>query len=403
MNAQQDKHMPWPARAVLVALQRLQAGSLTLTLPDGATRRFAGADAGPDADLTVKDWSLFGHVLRGGDMAFAEAYIAGKCETDDLAALLTLGAVNEAHIEQAFQANWWRRAVWRLLHLRRDNSRAGAKRNIQAHYDLGNDFYALWLDPSMTYSSGIYEGGIYDGDASRGLQAAQDAKYARILDRLGVRQGDSVLEIGCGWGGFAEAAAKRGARVKAITISNRQLDYARERMAKNDLSHTVDIDFRDYRDLQGSYDHIVSIEMIEAVGERYWPDYFTVLRRHLKPGGKALVQAITIADKAFEQYRRSTDFIQRYVFPGGMLLSPTKLEEQAKQAGLRLADAYEFGKDYARTLAAWLERFDTVREKMRGMGFDDKFTRMWRYYLAYCIAGFASGRTDVLQAELVHA
>jgi cyclopropane-fatty-acyl-phospholipid synthase len=393
-----DKHMTWPARAVLAALQRLEEGSLRLTLPDGTTRQIQGARPGPQADLTVRDWSLFGRLLRGGDMAFAEAYITGQCETDDLAALLTLAAINQAHIEHAFQANWWRRALWRLFHLRRDNSRAGAKRNIRAHYDLGNDFYALWLDPSMTYSSGIY-----DGDQHRSLQQAQDAKYARILDRLGVRQGDSVLEIGCGWGGFAEAAAKRGARVKAITISNRQLDYARQRMKNADLAHAVDIDFRDYRDLEGSYDHIVSIEMIEAVGERYWPDYFAVLRKHLKPGGKALVQAITIADKAFEQYRRGTDFIQRYVFPGGMLLSPAKLEEQAKRAGLKLADAYGFGKDYARTLAAWLERFDAVREKVLKQGFDEKFARMWRYYLAYCIAGFATGRTDVLQAELVHA
>jgi len=393
-----DKHMTWPARAVLAALQRLEEGSLRLTLPDGTTRQIDGAQPGPKADLTVKDWALFGRVLRGGDMAFAEAYVAGQCETNDLAALLTLAAINQAHIEHAFQANWWRRALWRLFHLRRDNSRAGAKRNIRAHYDLGNDFYALWLDPSMTYSAGIY-----DGDTSRSLQQAQDAKYARILDRLGVRQGDSVLEIGCGWGGFAEAAAKRGARVKAITISNRQLDYARQRMEKADLAHAVDIDFRDYRDLEGSYDHIVSIEMIEAVGERYWPDYFAVLRKHLKPGGKALVQAITIADKAFAQYRRGTDFIQRYVFPGGMLLSPSKLEEQAKRAGLKLADAYGFGKDYARTLAAWMERFDAVRDKVLKQGFDDKFTRMWRYYLAYCIAGFATGRTDVLQAELVHA
>ncbi len=398
MTVHADQHMPWAARAVLAALQRLEEGSLALTLPDGAQRHFTGARPGPKADLAVKDWSLFARVLRGGDMAFAEAYIAGQFETDDLPALLTLGAINQAHIEHAFQANWRRRLLWRLLHLRRGNSRAGAKRNIQAHYDLGNDFYALWLDRTMTYSAGIY-----DAEAQRSLEQAQAAKYARILDRLGVRQGDSVLEIGCGWGGFAEAAAKRGARVKAITISNRQLDYARERMVNADLAHAVEIDFRDYRDLEGSYDHIVSIEMIEAVGERYWPDYFAVLRRHLKPGGKALVQAITIADKAFAQYRRGTDFIQRYVFPGGMLLSPAKLEEQARRAGLRLADAYGFGKDYARTLSTWLERFDAVRGKVRGMGFDDRFLRMWRYYLAYCIAGFATGRTDVLQAELVHA
>ncbi len=398
MTATPDKHMPFAARALLAALHKLHSGELTLHLPDGTTRRYVGVAAGPKAELTVKDWSLFSRMLRGGDMAFAEAYMDGLCDTPDLAALLTMAAANQDHIEATLQASWWRRTLWRLLHLRRDNSRQGARRNISAHYDLGNEFYALWLDPGMTYSSALYE-----GEERRSLEAAQSAKYARILDRLGVRQGDTILEIGCGWGGFAEMAAQRGARVKAITISQRQHDHASQRMVEADLAHAVDIDFRDYRDVEGRFDHIVSIEMIEAVGERYWPDYFAALRRHLKPGGKALVQVITIADKAFAQYRRGTDFIQRHVFPGGMLLSPAKIEEQAHRAGLRLADAYAFGKDYARTLAAWLERFDAMRDKVRGMGFDDRFMRMWRYYLAYCIAGFATGRTDVLQAELVHA
>lgn len=392
------RHMPVAARLALAAAGRLEIGRLNVTLPDGSMHCFAGEQPGPDASLSVSDWRFFGRIMRGGDMAFAEAYMDGQIDTPDLPVLLTLGALNEAALERAFQANWLRRMVWRLVHARRSNSRRGSARNIRAHYDLGNDFYRLWLDRGMTYSSAIY-----GGDDTRQLEVAQDAKYGRILDRLGVRQGDSILEIGCGWGGFAEAAARRGARVHAITISREQLQFAQQRMADADLAHSTEIEFRDYRDVRGVYDHIVSIEMIEAVGEKYWPQYFAALSRHLRPGGKALIQAITIADQAFEQYRRGTDFIQRHIFPGGMLLSRQKLSEQAQRAGLRVADAHGFGHDYARTLLAWLERFDGVSERVRHLGFDERFQRMWRYYLAYCIAGFSTGRTDVLQAELVHA
>ncbi len=393
-----DNTLPLAARAVLAAVSRLEIGTLTITLPDGRQQRFAGSAPGPDAALQVRDWRLFGRVARGGDMAFAEAYMDGWFETPDLPGLLTLGALNQAAVERAFQATWLRRMVWRLVHAGRANSRRGSARNIRAHYDLGNEFYRLWLDRGMTYSAALY-----DGATERPLDEAQDAKYARILDRLGVRQGDSILEIGCGWGGFAELAARRGARVHGITISRQQLEFARARLSRADVAHNATLEYRDYRDVQGAYDHIVSIEMVEAVGEKYWPRYFATLARHLRPGGKALIQAITIADHAFEQYRRGTDFIQRYIFPGGMLLSPQKLAEQARQAGLKLGHAYGFGPDYARTLAAWLERFDRVSEKIREMGFDERFQRMWRYYLAYCIAGFSTGRTDVLQAELVHA
>ncbi|MGE0152412.1 MAG: class I SAM-dependent methyltransferase [Reyranellaceae bacterium] len=397
-NSLLDRSLPLAARAVLTAMARLEIGSLAIALPDGRRQRFAGPQPGPDAELHVHDWRLFGRVVRGGDMAFGEAYMEGWFDTPDLPALLTLGALNQAALERAFQATRLRRAVWRLLHLRRYNSRRGSARNISAHYDLGNEFYALWLDRGMTYSSALY-----GEEPQRSLEQAQEAKYARILDRLGVRQGDSILEIGCGWGGFAELAARRGARVHGITISRQQLDYAKDRLARQDRGHDARLEFRDYRDVRGRYDHIVSIEMVEAVGEKYWPRYFAAVARHLRPGGKAVIQAITIADHAFERYRRGTDFIQRHIFPGGMLLSRQKLAEQARAAGLKLADAYGFGQDYARTLAAWLERFDKVSEKVRQMGFDERFLRMWRYYLAYCIAGFSTGRTDVLQAELVHA
>jgi cyclopropane-fatty-acyl-phospholipid synthase len=249
----------------------------------------------------------------------------------------------------------------------------------------------------MTYSSALYE-----GEAEKPLEAAQIAKYERILTQLGARQGDSILEIGCGWGGFAEVAARRGMRVTGVTISKEQLDYARARLEKAGLADRVDLQFRDYRDIEGRYDHIVSIEMIEAVGERYWPDYFATLKRHVVPGGSAIVQAIVIADDFFERYRKHPDFIQTYVFPGGMLLSPSSLREQCRQAGLKVAELYSFGLDYARTLETWLGRFDRVADQVGRMGFDDRFRRMWRYYLAYCAAGFSMRRTDVLQAHFRH-
>jgi cyclopropane-fatty-acyl-phospholipid synthase len=285
----------------------------------------------------------------------------------------------------------------KLLHRRRENTREGSKKNIHAHYDLGNDFYGLWLDPSMTYSSALYE-----GEESKPLEAAQIAKYDRILAQLGARQGDTILEIGCGWGGFAEVAARRGMRVTGVTISKEQLEYARARLQRAGLSDRVDLQFRDYRDIEGRYDHIVSIEMIEAVGERYWPDYFATLKRHVLPGGSAIVQAIVIADDFFERYRTHPDFIQTYVFPGGMLLSPSSLREQCRQAGLKVAELYSFGLDYARTLETWLGRFDRVADQVGRMGFDERFRRMWRYYLAYCAAGFSTRRTDVLQAHFRH-
>jgi cyclopropane-fatty-acyl-phospholipid synthase len=240
--------------------------------------------------------------------------------------------------------------------------------------------------------------GAFRGEA-KSLEAAQTAKYDRALARLGARQGDSILEIGCGWGGFAEVAARRGMRVTAVTISKEQLEYARERLHRAGLTDRVDLQFRDYRDLTGQYDHIVSIEMIEAVGERYWPDYFAALKRHLVPGGSALVQAIVIADEFFASYRHRPDFIQTYIFPGGMLLSPQRLAEQCRRAGLKVAELYSFGTDYARTLETWLGRFDAAAAEVGRLGFDERFRRMWRYYLAYCAAGFATRRTDVLQAH----
>ncbi|MFI5001332.1 MAG: class I SAM-dependent methyltransferase, partial [Reyranellales bacterium] len=342
----------------------------------------------------VKDWRFFRKVLLDGDMGFAEAYMDGYCDSPDLPKLIALLAENDKALGGVAQTNRLHNLVRKLLHRWRDNSRAGSKRNIHAHYDLGNNFYRLWLDPTMSYSSALYE-----GKPSKSLEAAQSDKYERILTQIGAKQGDSILEIGCGWGGFAETAARRGMRVTAVTISREQLDYTRERLERAGLADRVDLQFRDYRDLEGSYDHIVSIEMIEAVGERYWPDYFAALKRHVVPGGSALVQAIVIADEFFDSYRHRPDFIQTHIFPGGMLLSRQRIGEQCRRAGLKIAELYSFGLDYAHTLETWLGRFDDVADQVAKLGFDERFRRMWRYYLAYCAAGFSTGRTDVLQAH----
>ncbi len=389
--------MTLAARFVLKALDRFAIGHLTLRLPDSSTRVFGNPAAEPAADLQVNDWRFFRRVLLDGDMGFAEAYMEGLCDSSDLAGLIALLAENEKVLGRMARPNLVHGLLLKLLHRRRDNTRSGARRNIHAHYDLGNEFYRLWLDPSMTYSAALYA-----GERGKPLEAAQTAKYERILDQIGARQGDSILEIGCGWGGFAETAARRGMRVTGVTISKEQLDYASERLQRAGLADRVDLQFRDYRDMTGRYDHIVSIEMIEAVGERYWPDYFAVLKRHVAPGGSALVQAIVIADELFDSYRRRPDFIQTYVFPGGMLLSQEALREQCRLAGLKVAELYSFGLDYARTLDTWLGRFDRVADQVARLGFDDRFRRMWRYYLAYCAAGFSTRRTDVLQAHFRH-
>jgi cyclopropane-fatty-acyl-phospholipid synthase len=385
------------AHLVLKALDRLSVGRLTLRLPDGKVRSFGAEGAKPHAELDVRDWHFFRRVLLDGDMGFAEAYVEGFCDSPDLPGLIALLAENEKALGRMAYPNLFQRLLLRLMHWQRRNSRRGSRKNIHAHYDLGNEFYRLWLDSSMTYSAALYE-----GTEGKPLEAAQTDKYERILEQIGAKQGDSILEIGCGWGGFAETAARRGMRVTGVTISQQQLDYARERLDRAGLGDRVDLQFRDYRDVEGRYDHIVSIEMVEAVGERYWPDYFAVLKRHLEPGGSILVQAIVIGDDFFEGYRRQPDFIQTYVFPGGMLLSPTNLREQCRLAGLKIAELYSFGLDYARTLETWLGRFDRVTDQVTRLGFDERFRRMWRYYLAYCAAGFSTRRTDVLQAHFRH-
>jgi cyclopropane-fatty-acyl-phospholipid synthase len=388
-----DEKVPTAARAVLALLTRLRVGRLTLVTPAGRALAFGGGE--PHATIRLANWNVCAASLKSGDIGFAETYIAGDWQTDSLASLLTLLAANRDVIERALYGSRIGGIVYRLRHLFNRNSRAGSKRNIHAHYDLGNPFYEVWLDPSMTYSSALF-----GDDPARPLQAAQDAKYRRILDVLALPPGARVLEIGCGWGGFAEAAARDGLHVTGLTLSTEQHGWATKRLADAGLADRTRFLLQDYRDERGRYDAIVSIEMFEAVGEQYWPAYFDTLRRCLVPGGRAVVQTIVIDDALFERYRKGTDFIQQYVFPGGMLPSPTKFDDGARRAGLSVDDRFAFGIDYARTLAMWRETFVANLPRIAAQGFDARFARTWEFYLAYCEAGFAQRSTDVVQFTL---
>jgi cyclopropane-fatty-acyl-phospholipid synthase len=386
-------------------LERMDYGALNLTTPDGVTRRF-GPGAAPDArpgvategDLTMRDWKLYRDVVTGGDVAFAEAYMDGRWETSNLTALLTVVAFNQRALELAFYGQRWRQLAFRLRHLWHSNSRRRARKNVVAHYDLGNDFYRLWLDSTMTYSAALFE-----NDPQRPLADAQRAKYERMLGELRLQPGAHILELGCGWGGFAEAAARKGHRVTAISLSDAQTEYAHARIAQCGLLDQVELRLQDYRDVSGRFDGIASIEMFEAVGERYWPAFFGRVRRALRPGARAAVQTITIADGRFDQYRQTSDFIQQYIFPGGMLPSPSRFVAAARAAGLEIDALLRFGHDYAETLRRWLADFDAHADAVRARGFHRRFMRCWRFYLAYSAAGFASETTDVAQYTLVAA
>jgi cyclopropane-fatty-acyl-phospholipid synthase len=338
-------------------------------------------------------------VLSKGDIGFAESYIAGTWHTPDLTGVLTLLANNRSALERAIYGRWWGRLYHRLRHLLNANTLEGSRRNIASHYDLGNDFYALWLDPSMTYSSARF-----DGDFNQPLQQAQTRKYQHMLDLLDLPAGQSLLEIGCGWGGFAEHAARTAQhQVRGITLSIEQLDYARDRIRQARLHENCRFDLQDYRAEEQQYDGIVSIEMFEAVGESYWPAYFDTVKRSLKAGGRAVVQTILIDDALFDRYRTSSDFIQQYVFPGGMLPSPSRFNEEAARAGLKVTAQEHFGLDYAETLRRWRLDFHAQAESVRQLGFDERFMRIWHFYLAYCEAGFRAGSVDVAQFRLEHA
>lgn len=375
-------------------------GRLTLVLPDGSHRRMVGKETGHAAVLNVRSYNFAARVLKGGDIGFAEGYMAGEWDTPDLAILLETLVNNYDHIRRLFDGNPLMNGINWLGHRLNRNSRSGSRRNIHAHYDLGNAFYAAWLDPSMTYSSARFE------RMDQSLEDAQQAKYASLARLMDLQPGHSVLEIGCGWGGFAEFAAREiGAVVTGVTISREQHDFARRRLFEAGLADRADIRLIDYRDVEGRFDRVASIEMFEAVGREYWPTYFAKVREVLKPGGRVGLQVITIQEDLFDEYDDRTDFIQKYVFPGGSLPSEARMAPVLDRAGLSTAGVERFGFDYADTLAEWARRFeaawgDIVRN---GAGFDDRFRRLWRFYLAYCEAGFRSGRTDVIQMALERA
>ena len=387
---------PPAARAVFRLLQGLRHGSLDVQMPDGSSAHFGcKADDGLRAAIRLHNWNVCSAALRSGDIGFAESYIAGDWTTPDLTALLTLFIANRDEVESIVYGSWWGSLLYRVKHLFNRNSKSGSKKNIHAHYDLGNPFYRLWLDPTMNYSSAWFE-----GDRSKPMPDAQHAKVRRALREAGVAPGARVLEIGCGWGALAECAAREfGATVTGVTLSSEQLDWAKKRLADADLPG--DLRYQDYRDIaDGPFDAIASIEMFEAVGREYWPSFFTTVREQLKPGGKACIQSITINDRYFERYVKSTDFIQQYIFPGGLLPSPTAFREAAGAHGLRVVNELDFGLDYAETLRRWRESFLSQEQAVRRLGFDTRFMRIWEFYLAYCEAAFATGNTSVMQFTL---
>ena len=377
------------ARLILDMLEYLRGGRLEVRLPDGASRLFGEGESG--VSLQVHDDAMFTQVLARGDIGLAEAYLDGAWDASDITGLLALLARNRDVLKKAVYGSWRKLLMARLRHWLHRNSRAGSKRNIMAHYDLGNDFYKCWLDPSMSYSSALYRAAD-DGD----LETAQRAKYRRILRHLKADAGQHVLEIGCGWGGFAELAVQDGLRVTGLTLSPAQLAWAKARVPSADLR------LQDYREIRERFDHVVSIEMFEAVGERWWPTYFRAVARALKPGGRAVIQSITLRDDLFAQYRKGTDFIQQYIFPGGMLPSRAAFRAAAARQGLTVRSEYAFGNDYARTLAAWRQAFEANWPQIEALGFDERFRRLWRLYLCYCEAGFLAGNIDVVHFELSH-
>ena len=388
-------NLPRHFSAVHEVASRLAEGRLDFVLPDGRRFRCAGRRPGEVAEIRVLNPDLFARMLREGELGFCEAYLDGWWDTPDLQALLDLlQRPANTPVNNGYPGQRLFRAVERLRFWLQTNSKRQARRNIAAHYDLGNDFYRLWLDDSMTYSSALF------ASPQDSLETAQQRKYASMVERIGVRPGDHVLEIGCGWGGFAEYAAKRGLRVTALTISQAQHDFAVARIAKAGLADRVDIRLEDYRDETGRYDGIASIEMFEAVGEAYWPAYFRTLHDRLKPGRNAVLQVITIAEARWEIYRQNVDFIQRFIFPGGMLPTRTRLCEEGQRAGLALRDAITFGQSYSLTLRRWREVFAARRDDIRRLGFDERFRRMWDFYLTSCAGAFHGGNCDVTQITL---
>ncbi|AGH98709.1 SAM-dependent methyltransferase [Micavibrio aeruginosavorus] len=375
----------------LESLNNIRYGSLSVTTPDGKIRSFHGNFPGATAELVLHDWHVLAGAMCRGDIALAETYRDGKWDSPDPASLFEFGMQNQSVLDDYIAGASFGRVAARMAYIFTRNTIRGSRKNIHAHYDIGNDFYALWLDPTMTYSAAMFS------NQNEPLDKAQNRKYDRIIERM--KPSGRLLEIGCGWGGFAERAMEKGDyAIKGLTISQEQHDYASRRLGKN-----ATIALEDYRHQKGLYDQIVSIEMFEAVGEKFWPVYFSKIKSLLAQKGAALIQTITISDACFDRYRKGGDAIRTFIFPGGMLPSPERFRVESEKAGLQVSDSFAFGQDYALTLTRWLENFDARVDDVKAMGFDDKFIRLWRFYLTSCIAAFRHGRTDVMQWELRHA
>lgn len=395
-NVRQLKGVPASLKLAAMVLFRTKNGALTFVLPNGVHLKFQNEGPGPEATINVHNFRFVNRALSGGDVAFAESYMDGDWSTPDLTAVLRFFSANFDSASRLSRGNIFVRSMNMVRHaFSRRNSKAGAKKNIMAHYDLGNAFYEKWLDPSMTYSSAYFE------SPNQSLEQGQMRKYHEICERIHAGPGSHILEIGCGWGGFAEYAAKhRGSKVTCLTISPAQKAYAEERMRANGLSDQVEIRLEDYRDHVGTYDGVASIEMFEAVGEPYWPSYFAKVFSSLKDGARAALQIITIDDELFPRYRQRVDFIQQHIFPGGMLISEKVLKEQLATAGLRHDGVAYFGQDYARTCREWSRDFNGRWNEIQPMGFDEQFRRLWNFYLSYCEAGFSDGRINVGQFQV---
>jgi cyclopropane-fatty-acyl-phospholipid synthase len=390
-----QKNLPRYFNQAFQTIKRIKNGRLDVKLDDGRVFRAEGLNPGPEAEFTVHNKELFSRLIREGDLGFSDAYLDGWWTTPDLQIFMDLMHADNEDLYKGFPGVSLVRAYERVRFWRHSNSKKQARKNISYHYDLGNEFYSLWLDKSMTYSSAYFKTG------SETLEKAQEQKYESIVNQLDVKVGDHILEIGCGWGGFCEyAASKRGIKVTGLTISKEQHDYAVERVQRNGLSNLVEIKLQDYRDEQGQYDGIASIEMFEAVGEKYWPVYFETVRDRLKPGCNATLQIITLDDRRWESYRKGVDFIQKYIFPGGMLPSPRVLKDQIIKAGLRVEGSIEFGQSYSQTLRKWHKVFNFRWDEIVKLGFDERFKKMWDFYLTSCAGTFLHGNCDVTQITI---
>ena len=390
-----QQNLPRYFARVFDLVGKLNSGRVDFILPDGRRFRAEGLKPGPVAEVTINNPDVFARLVREGDLGFCDAYLDGWWTTPDLQAFMDFIHADNDDMYDGFPGMALVRAWEKARFWFQSNTKRQALKNISYHYDLGNDFYSLWLDDTMTYSSALFN------TSQESLEKAQIAKYASMVDQMGVKPGDHVLEIGCGWGGFAEYAAKeRGLKVTGLTISKEQLEYAQKRIKRNGLSDKVNLKLQDYRDETGVYDGVASIEMFEAVGEKYWPVYFDKIKQCLKPGKQATLQIITIQDARWEVYRKSVDFIQKYIFPGGMLPSPSVLRKEVNRAGLSVQHSIEFGKSYSQTLRRWFEVFNNKWDNISAMGFDDRFRRMWNFYLTSCAATFESGNCDVTQITL---